>query len=285
MDLLCSIAQEMSIRRSPSFLLNQIIGQVAAVMRVEAASLLLLNEETDFLDFVVVKGLNAQALRELDMRLRPKEGLAGWVFSHNKPAVVNSPDDDPRFQPGADWLTGFKTRNLLVAPLRLNGKPFGVLELVNRRKNDSFTDEDADLASAIAALLTTTLDNVRAMKSLEKSQVMLRSLFEHAGEGIIAVDRQGLVTHVNVLASELFAWPSPPVGRPMAEAFAASPELEQFVTQVLMEEKPVIRRVFSMAFQGNVRRQVQGTIFPLSVPGQVLLGAGVLLSETIKRNQ
>ena len=71
----------------------------------------------------------------------------------------------------------------------------------------------------------------------------------------------------------------------MAEAFAASPELEQFVTQVLMEEKPVIRRTFPMALPGNVRRQVQGTIFPLSVPGQVLLGAGVLLSEVTKRNR
>jgi transcriptional regulator with GAF, ATPase, and Fis domain len=279
LDLLCCVAQEVSYRRSPTFLLNHVFNRVAHVMRVEAASLFLLNEETGLLDSTVVKGLNAQALRELNFQLKPSEGLAGWVFTHNQAVIVNNPKEDPRFQPGADLLTGFNTSNLLAVPLRLNGRPVGVLEFVNRQKKDLFTDEDAALAESIACLLSTTVDNLRVVGALERSLATLRSFLEHVGEALVAVDRWGIVTHVSTRASNLFGWPLPPVGRPAAEALAASPEAEQMVTQVLREEKSSIRSRLCFAPTGSDKREFDVFVFPLAAPGQAVVGSAVIFSE------
>jgi transcriptional regulator with GAF, ATPase, and Fis domain len=278
MELLCCIANDLSFRMSPSSLLSHVFDRLARIMRVEGTSLLLMNEETNLLEFAVVKGMNAQALKELNLRLKPSEGLAGWVFANNKPLRVETPKEDSRFQPGADLLTGFETRNLLAVPLRLNGKIVGVLEFLNRRKKDPFTDADESLAEAIAALLSSTVDNLRVVAGMERTQFMLRSLLEHLEGGFVAVNRDGVVTHVNVRASELFDWASPPLGRPMVEAFSISPELEQWITQVLREEKPLIHRRLAFGLEGQGRKEVDTLIFPITAPGQPILGAIIKLT-------
>lgn len=279
LDLLYAIAQDMSFRRAPSFLLDQALGRVAQVMRVEAASLLLLNEATGQLDFEVVKGLNAQALKELDMHLKPEEGLAGWAFSHNAVAIVNEPDKDTRFKAGVDWLTGFKTRNILVAPLRLGGKPFGVLEVVNRRKKESFTEEDAELLSAIAHLLTTTLDNVRTVTALESSQTQFRALLDNLPGGYLGMDREGKLTHASTRALTILAWTTPPLGRPYQELFRDMGDLGASIALVLAEGKTITRQSASFQSPRGGARLLGYTAFPLFTSSRTLLGAGLVFQD------
>jgi PAS domain S-box-containing protein len=280
LGLLYSIAQDMSFRRSPSFLLDKALSQVAQVMRVEAASLFLLNESTGLLDFAVIKGLNAQALRELNLHLKPEEGLAGWVFANDKPAVVNEPDKDPRFKPGVDWLTGFKTHNLLAAPIRLNGRPYGVIEVVNRKKKEPFTDDDAALLSAIAHLLTTTLDNVRTLQALETSQTQLRSLVENLPGGYIGIDLTGRVTHINPRALDILEWSEAPLGKPVSEALSGpTGELGEALAHVLAEKRPVMRQSLTVRLPRRGERRVGYSAFPLPTSPQNLYGAGLIFQD------
>jgi GAF domain-containing protein len=278
LELLYAVAQDMSFRRGPAFLMDQVMTRVAKVTRVEAASLLLLNESTGRLDFEVVKGLNAQALKELDLHLSPDEGLAGWAFARNAVAIVNEPDRDPRFKAGVDWLTGFKTRNLLVAPIRLGGRPFGVLELVNRRRNEPFTDEDAELVSAIAHLLTTTLDNVRAVAALESAQAHFRALLDNLPGGYLGVDREGKVNHASARAAALLGWEESPVGKFVHEVFRGISDVEQTVARVLADGRPVLRQ--TAAFDNGRRgaRLLGYSAFPL-VAGRQGLGAGIVFQD------
>jgi PAS domain S-box-containing protein len=259
--------------------MDQALGRIARVMRVEAASLLLLNESTGELDFAVVKGLNAQALRELDTHLKPEEGLAGWAFAHNAAAVINDPDRDPRFKAGVDWLTGFKTWNLLAAPLRLNGRPFGVLEVVNRRKKEPFTDEDAELLSAIAHLLTTTLDNVRTVTALENAQAQFRALMENMPGGFIGVDAKGVLTHASPRAGVLLGWESIPIGRTAQEVLSTARDLQQALSQVLAEGKPLVRQSCRWTSPHGDVRVFGYTAFPLFGSSQSQLGAGLLFQD------
>lgn len=279
MDLLWTVAGEMSFRRAPSFLLDQVLDKVSRVMRVEAASLLLLKEDTGQLDFAVVKGLNAQSIRELDVHLKPDEGLAGWVFSHNAVAVVNEPERDPRFKAGVDWLTGFKTRNLLAAPLKLSGKPFGVLEVVNRKKGEPFSDEDGELLTAIALLLTTTLDNIRAVTVLDSAQVHFKALLENLPGGFVAVDAKGKLTHVGARAAALLDWEELPLGSSGGEAFKETPELGQALAQVLSDQKPLLRQAVTVTLRRRGARTLGYTVFPLITPGQKVLGAGIFFQD------
>jgi GAF domain-containing protein len=278
MDLLLSVARDMSFRRPPSFLLDQVLGKVAQAMRVEAASLLLLKEDTGRLDFAVVKGLNAQSIRELDVHLEPEEGLAGWVFAHNAAVVVNDPEKDSRFKAGVDWLTGFKTQNLVAVPLRLSGKPFGVLEVVNRKKKEPFTEEDAELLMAIANLLTTTLDNVRTITTLEGVHTHFKALIGNMPGGFAGVDSKGRLTHAGARAAALLDWEEVPLGQPVEVVFKDVKEMGQALRHVLADEKPIIRQTLSVTLRRRGPRVFGYTAFPLVMSGK-LLGAGIVFQD------
>lgn len=277
--LLYSMARDMSFRKNPDALLDQAIGRVAETMRVEAASLLLLNPDTGLLEFSVIKGMNAQAMRELDLRLKPDEGLAGWVFAHNKPAVVNDVANDPRFKAGSDWMTGFKTHNLVAVPMRLDGKPLGVLEVLNRRKRELFTDDDAEFLTAISHLVTTLLENVQTYRALEASQDYLGDLLQNLPGGYIGVDPRGRVTHCNVRALEILDMDKTPAGQTFQEAFESQGGLRDAIQSTLADRRPLRRKSYRAQLPRKGLRDIGYSTFCLPGRHGDILGIGVLFQD------
>ncbi len=70
------------------------------------------------------------------------KGLVGYTIEEKKPIVENNPYSNPHFLQDIDAETGYKTKNLITAPI-FNSKRviIGVLELLN--KEDGFDNDDA----------------------------------------------------------------------------------------------------------------------------------------------
>lgn len=119
-------------------------------------SLMLIDEETDELVFVLVHG----AVRETmtGHRFDRRKGIAGWVAERGEPAIVGNVRTDPRFMPELDERFGFVTRSLVAVPLAARGKVLGVIEVLNKRSGEGFTDDDASVLSILAALSASALD-------------------------------------------------------------------------------------------------------------------------------
>jgi GAF domain-containing protein len=119
-------------------------------------SLMLIDEETDELVFVLVHG----AVRETmtGHRFDRRKGIAGWVAERGEPAIVGNVRTDARFLPEMDERFGFVTRSLVAVPLAARGKVLGVIELLNKRSGEGFTDDDASLLLILAALSASALD-------------------------------------------------------------------------------------------------------------------------------
>ena len=56
-------------------------------------------------------------LAKQEIRMSKSTGVAGWVFEHGMPAVINNAYADSRFYRGVDEMTGYRTRNLICTPL------------------------------------------------------------------------------------------------------------------------------------------------------------------------
>ena len=116
----------------------------------ENGSILLLDEESDELVFVAVIGLRSEELT--DYRIPAGAGIAGWVKTNKKSALVTDVRKDDRWISAVDQSIGFHTRSLIAVPLILQDRVLGVMEVVNSMTEDHFNDADLDLLQLIARL-------------------------------------------------------------------------------------------------------------------------------------
>jgi sigma-B regulation protein RsbU (phosphoserine phosphatase) len=113
-------------------------------------SILLLDEESDELVFVTVVGERQEELT--DFRIPAGSGIAGWVKTNKKAALVPNVRKDERWISAVDQSIGFHTQSLMAVPLILEDRVLGVMEVVNSLSEDHFTETDLALLQLIARL-------------------------------------------------------------------------------------------------------------------------------------
>ncbi len=107
-------------------------------------------------------------LEKDEVRIPKSLGVAGWVFEHRKPAVVNNAYEDSRFYRGVDDMTGFHTRNLICTPL-VDDKDhcLGTLQSLNK-KNGDFKTDDLELLDLTASMVAVALNNNKRYNEILK---------------------------------------------------------------------------------------------------------------------
>ena len=69
------------------------------------------------------------------------KGMVGHTLKERKPLIENAPYSNPHFLPEVDELTGYKTQNIITAPIfNSNRDIVGILELLN--KDGGFDEND-----------------------------------------------------------------------------------------------------------------------------------------------
>ena len=129
-------------------LLESIVSNVKATIGAGDASLLVLDEDTNELVFVISQGQLPQENLHWK-RLPPGGGIAGWVVEHRRATIVNDAHTDDRFYGQIDTEFEFNTRSLLAAPLVGGGRVLGVIELLNKRDGQLFSTGDQTLLTII----------------------------------------------------------------------------------------------------------------------------------------
>jgi len=107
-----------------------ITAKVGEMFQVEAGALLMLDEEMDELEFVTSWLGDREPLRGI--RLKLGQGVVGQAAVTREPVLVNDAYNDERFYSQVDSATGFVTRSILCAPLLVQDRCIGVIELLNK---------------------------------------------------------------------------------------------------------------------------------------------------------
>ncbi len=125
-------------------LLSEVLKNALETISAKDGSLLVLDEDTRELVFVVTHGdLPADDL--VWRRLPPGTGIGGWVAENQKSVIVNDVQSDERFYPVIDEEFGFKTRSMLAAPVIGGGQVLGVIEVLNKQDGRLFNHDDQRL--------------------------------------------------------------------------------------------------------------------------------------------
>ncbi len=109
----------------------------------------------------------------INLRLKPGEGIAGWVALHEESIIVPHTQNNPRFSSKIDAQTGFRTTSLIAVPLQGREGLIGVLEVVNKL-DGNFNTNDLTLAQALSSPAAIAIDNARMVDDLRQHAVELQ---------------------------------------------------------------------------------------------------------------
>jgi GAF domain-containing protein len=137
-------------------LLQSTVEVARAIFHAKAASIFLLDEQTDELVFEAVAGEGAQTL--VGQRFPSSTGVAGWVLVTRQPLVVDDLSADVRFSREAAESTGYVPKGLMAVPLLADENALGVLEVLDRPSNRPFSLSEMDLLGLFANQAAVALD-------------------------------------------------------------------------------------------------------------------------------
>ena len=149
-------------------LLDDLLASALAVVGASDGSLLLRDEESGEMVFVVVHGEARERLT--GYRVPPNEGIAGWVAANKKALVLHDVRSDPRFFPGIDETLDFRTRSLACVPLLDGDRVLGVIEALNKTFDREFTDQDHDLLMVTATMASIAIRRAESFVETERSK-------------------------------------------------------------------------------------------------------------------
>lgn len=149
--------------------LNLVMEKAQSVMHAEASAVMLLNEETGYLEFESALGEVGSQVKQT-IKLKMGEGIAGWVAQTGKPVIVPDVQSDPRFANKVDKQTGFVTRSILAVPLIVKGKVIGVAEVLNRVDGRAFTEDDLHLFMTFGRQVALAIENARMHQFMLQQQ-------------------------------------------------------------------------------------------------------------------
>ncbi len=164
MELFLQVGQSMVSTFDLGQLLDETTEIATTIVNAAAASLMLIDTETNELVFEYAIGEKSADVRKI--RISLNEGIAGWVATHGQPVIVNDVQKDPRFLDRVDKQSGFTTRSIAAVPLEIRGRTIGVLEVLNKLDAAGFDTEDLSMLQSIAAQAAIAIDNARLYQSL-----------------------------------------------------------------------------------------------------------------------
>lgn len=156
-------------------LLRAILDVARRVILAEAASLFFTNERSGNLDLTVTSYQEGVFL-EPHITVPRGKGIAGWVLEHGESLLIPDAYADERFFKDADRQTGYRTRSILCAPLKRDGKVIGVLQILNPREKESFDEQDLDGFTAYANLTATAIEKLRSLEQMRQQERVQRDL-------------------------------------------------------------------------------------------------------------
>ncbi|MFO7681405.1 MAG: GAF domain-containing protein [Chloroflexota bacterium] len=131
-------------------LLDQVLQLALLSIDSENGSLLVMDEETNELVFVVVHGAVRDSLR--GYRISAGQGVAGWVAQERQPLILENARQDPRFSAAVDQNFDFYTRSLICVPIIYNERVLGVIQALNKTGEQPFYLADQALLGVVAQM-------------------------------------------------------------------------------------------------------------------------------------
>ncbi len=174
--LLTQGLRDLRLLLDPQRALQRILATAVRVTQADTGSFVLLNPNTGLLDIEASIGLSQKAQK---LKLRPGEGVTGWVASTGKPMRINDVQNEPKYV-----RANPRVRSELAVPVEIRGNVAGVLNVDSNRVG-AFSELDETRLLAFAAEASKWLELAWEIDQMRIKGLQLSSLL-NMGQMIIS---------------------------------------------------------------------------------------------------
>ncbi|MEM0942323.1 MAG: GAF domain-containing protein [Pseudomonadota bacterium] len=198
LQMLLDVSRQVAAMDTLDAVLDKLVSVAVQETGAERGSLFLRDEQTGELYSRV-----AQGIRTREIRLLVNEGIAGSVYRSGQGEIIADAYEDGRFNPKIDEETGFRTRSMLVSPLRnAKGRIIGVTQILNKR-DGQFTEHDVAVVEGVTTQCAITLESIQMVEHIETVQTREREFLNVVTDMTSDLDLTRLLRKVMSEASRM----------------------------------------------------------------------------------
>ena len=158
------------LSNSSDALLYSIVEAAARIFGAGAASILLVNEAEQMLEFKVAYGPVGKQLAGTKYPL--DKGIAGYVVMTGQPIATSQVQQDARFDREFAESTGYVPESILATPLRSGDCIIGVMEVLDKINASSFGIQDMELLGMFARQAALAIDQSQQVAKIEEALIL-----------------------------------------------------------------------------------------------------------------
>jgi formate hydrogenlyase transcriptional activator len=147
-------------------LLRAISGSVRQVMECDLVAISLLDSESGQFRICALDFPNSNGFVREELVVAP-DGVSGRALETLKPVIMNQFDPAEFGPEGSQIIIGEGLKTLCIVPLVNRGRALGVLCLA-RKKENSFSEHDADFLTEVAGQVTIAIENALAYSEISE---------------------------------------------------------------------------------------------------------------------
>jgi signal transduction histidine kinase len=174
LERIVEISRYLSSTHDLTRLLQAIVDVACELTQSEASSILLFDTASGELRFEAAPDFQRNSLKTISVPL--ESSIAGWIFTHARPMVLQDASTDPRIYRQVDKTLQSQTKSLLGVPLMVKQKPIGVIEAVNKKNKGQYTEDDLAVLETLAGQAAIAIENARLVRKLQDANAELMRL-------------------------------------------------------------------------------------------------------------
>jgi len=159
LSALNAVSRGMNMISTLDEVLKLIMEKSMELVGVEKGSIMLVNDETGFLEVKTLLGGSSLEPVTGATRLKIGDGIAGLALKQGVPVIITDGFKNKKFKRLME--SDRSIRNLLCVPLILNSRKIGVINLTNKLNGPGFTENDKIVVTTMANQAAITIENAR----------------------------------------------------------------------------------------------------------------------------
>ncbi len=173
LELLSEMSRDFATSRDMQASLEKAVAHITTYLNADGGALFMLDEAAENLICEACVG----ATEITGLTVPSDQGIVGRSVQNHSAEIVRDVQNDPNFYNKVDEETGFTTRSIICAPLRVKDERIGAIELINKKSDDGlFSNDDLRLLETLCASAGLAIHNARQAEALVEQEVLAREL-------------------------------------------------------------------------------------------------------------